>query len=440
VTDADRSVLALATARAADAFGNSFLIVVLPLYIANAVQGDLFGLPAAAAIGIVLSVLGIVNSLVQPFVGRASDLLARRRVFVLAGLATLAASNLAYIWADGYAWLVGLRVVQGLAFALTIPCTLALVSELATEGSRGAYMGLYNTFRLTGYGIGPVVAGFVVHHGPYRWADASVSGYHASFLIASLAALGGFLFVAALVRDPGDLTVPARRDVAFRVRAPEPRSGLDPVFVLGLATFFAAISISLIGSIENEINARLAQTSAMFGLQFSVFLLPHVLLQTPIGRLSDRWGRKRFVVWGTLFTVPATLVQGFVTGPWQMLGARALQGLTTALFFSPGLAMAGDLSGEGASGSNLSVLTMAFGLGVAIGPLMAGFLVTYGFAVPFVVGGTLCALAAGLTGTQLHETLPDATLEPASPDPSAPVGAAEQPDEVGRTEDRGDQA
>jgi MFS family permease len=89
-----------------------------------------------------------------------------------------------------------------------------------------------------------------------------------------------------------------------------------------------------------------------------------------------------------------------------MLGARFLQGIAVALVFAPSLALAGDLAGEGQSGTTLSVLTMSFGLGVAVGPLASGFLFNVGsFQTPFTVGAALAVLALVLTYTQVEETL-----------------------------------
>ena len=52
----DRRVLALALARMADAVGNSFLIIVLPLYVASdAVGGRIFGVPASMVAGYLAS-------------------------------------------------------------------------------------------------------------------------------------------------------------------------------------------------------------------------------------------------------------------------------------------------------------------------------------------------------------------------------------------------
>lgn len=412
-------------ARAVDAFGNSFIVLVLPLYIASLPRGgDLLGLPEAAAIGIVLSVLGLVNSGLQPFTGRASDRLGRRRALIVTGLGLLATANVAYIWATGYLALLGLRVLQGVALALAIPATLALITDLTDMGNRGTSLGLFNTFRLAGYAAGPLVAAWLVAAGPYAFSVAGhalvLSGFEAAFLVASAAVGAGMLLVLGMVQDPPQLRPMDRSGTRLRLRSPRTDQWLDPVVALAVATLATAISISLIASLENEINAHLSQAPTAFGLQFSILLLPHLVLQAPIGRLADRWGRLPLIVAGMILLVPTTAAQGYVTAPWQMVAARLGQGLASVLFFAPSLAMAGDLSQGRGAGSSLSLLSMAFGLGAALGPLAAGFLVALGYPVPFVVGGALAGLGAILTWTQLRETLVVDEDDRGSPTAGAP--------------------
>jgi MFS family permease len=86
-----------------------------------------------------------------------------------------------------------------------------------------------------------------------------------------------------------------------------------------------------------------------------------------------------------------------------MIALRFLQGAAVAAVFAPSLALAGDLATEGQSGSTLSLLTMGFGLGIAIGTLLSGILVGFGFAVPFVVATAGGAVGLALVYTQVHE-------------------------------------
>ena len=407
----DRRVLALALARMADAVGNSFLIIVLPLYVAsNAVGGRIFGIPSSMVAGVVLALFGIASSVAQPLAGRLSDRMGRRKVFVIGGLVVLGAINLAFVAATAYWHLFALRVLQGLAAAFTITASLAIVNELSDPGSRGGNMGVYNSFRLIGFGAGPLLASVLLEMGPFVLpGGAEITGFEATFVVAAATAFLGTGLVGVLVHDP-DETTPTQRRLALRIwdRA---KGGwhLDTIFALGLATLVMASCMALLSAIEPEVNARLGQGPFLFAVEFVALIAALAALQPVVGRASDRVGRKRFIILGLIGLVPTTLLQGVVGAPWQMIVVRMLQGGAGALVFAPALALAGDHAEQGQSGAQLAVLTVAFGLGIASGQLMAGFFVSSGFVVPFGIGSLLAAGAALMVGTQVDEATPAAS-------------------------------
>jgi MFS family permease len=416
----DRRVLVLALARMADAIANSFLIVVLPLFVASGgvdiawlvgTEVPVVGLAVTEEllIGVVLSLFGFLNSLSQPFTGRLSDRTGRRKLYVLLGLALLAVASAGYLFTDDYTVIVALRMLQGIGAAFTIPCTIALVNELATTASRGGNFGVFNAFRLLGFGFGPVVAGTVVEAGPYRLpAVGELSGFDAAFLVAVVGALVSVGLVSLFVSDPEETRATAGEDLGFSVRDPSGRHLLDPVFTLAVATLCLSVGIALFATLQGRINARLGQAPVLFGLQFAAVVIANVVFQIPIGRASDRYGRRPFLLVGSALLAPAVLAQGLVTTPVGMPVARTVHGVAVGLVYAPGLALAGDLTGEGQSGTQLSLLTMAFGLGTALGPLLSGYLVRFGFVVPFAFGAGLGLVALVLVYTQVEETLPDA--------------------------------
>ncbi|OTE98818.1 MFS transporter [Halorubrum sp. SD612] len=413
------------------AAGNSFLIVVLPLYITSdlvdleGLLGAEVGVGAAAVtltepllIGIVLSLFGFLNSLSQPFTGRLSDRVGRRRPFVLAGILLLGTASGLYTVATSYPALVALRAIQGLGAALIIPATVALVNEYAaSDADRGGNFGVYNTFRLIGFGFGPVLAGAVVEAGPYDLSPVGLpvlDGFDAAFVAACAGAYLSFALVFLLVRD-ADVEAEAGDDVSIRVRG-EDRL-LDPVFTLGLATVAMGACIALFATLQNQVNVRLDQAPIWFGAQFAAVTIANVMFQVPVGRASDRIGRRPFLLAGFVLLVPTTLLQGIVTEPALMMLVRLGQGVAVACVFAPSLALAGDLAREGESGTTLSVLTMGFGFGVALGPLASGWLYGFGFVVPFAVGAAAAAVALVAVFTQVEETLE------VDDEPSAAAGA-----------------
>ena len=427
IAETDRRVIVLALARMVGAAGNSFLIVVLPLYITSdlvdieSLLGAEVGVGAAAVtltepllIGVVLSLFGFLNSLSQPFTGRLSDRVGARRPFVLAGILLLGTASGLYTVATSYPALVALRAIQGLGAALIIPATVALVNEYAaSDTDRGGNFGVYNTFRLIGFGFGPVLAGAVVEAGPYDLSPVGLpvlDGFDAAFVAACAGAYLSFALVFLLVRD-ADVDAEAGDDVSIRVRG-EDRL-LDPVFTLGLATVAMGACIALFATLQNQVNVRLDQPPVWFGAQFAAVTIANVIFQVPVGRASDRIGRRPFLLAGFVLLVPTTLLQGIVTEPALMMLVRLGQGVAVACVFAPSLALAGDLAREGESGTTLSVLTMGFGFGVALGPLASGWLYGFGFLVPFAVGAAAAALALVAVFTQVEETL-DVGEEPAA--------------------------
>lgn len=412
ILDVHPAVLTLSFARMAESVGNSFLIIILPLYISSGgVGGEFFGLSKVAITGIVLSLFGFVNSSLQPFTGRFSDRLGKRKIFVLVGLFLLGISSLCYTISDQYWHLISLRVIQGAAGALIIPITLALVNDLTEQKNRGGNMGTYNTFRLLGFGLGPVGAGFVVEAGPYHLSlgerSISLSGFNAAFSLAAGTALVSFLMVFFLIFDPNVETTSRKeqKQSSLSILDSSGQNILDPVFTLGVTSFLMATGIALYATLGDIINKRLDQGAEMFGLQFGAFILAQVFVQAPIGRATDYYGRKRFIVLGMLLLIPTTFLQGIIMNSWIMFADRFLQGVAGAMVFAPAMALAGDLAGEGKSGTTLSVLTMGFGYGIACGPVLSGFLVEFGFPVPFIFGAFVAAFGAILVQTQVQETV-----------------------------------
>ncbi len=398
----DQRVVVLGLARMADAMGNSFLVVVLPLYIASKnVSGHTLGLSKEMITGIIIGLFGIVSAVLQPFTGRLSDKLGKRRLFVILGLLLYMVADFMYTQAHSYISLFVIRIGQGIGAAFTITATIALVSELSQEENRGGNMGVYNSFRLLGFGVGPLASGALIDNGPYHFpVVGEINGFTAAFLLAAIAAMVSASLVTIFVRDPEN-TKPNAERMVVHFKSDEKGQILDPIFTLGLATFFMCTGFALLAPIETELNQRLSQGAFLFSVEFSALVVSLALVQPLVGKASDKYGRKIFIVAGLICLIPFTLVQGFIVAPWQLITARALQGISAAMVFAPALALAGDLAKKGQAGAQLSVLTVAFGLGISFGAFVSGFTVRFGFVIPFIIGAVLAAIGVLLVSTQV---------------------------------------
>ncbi len=100
--------------------------------------------------------------------GSLGDLYGRRRIFA-AGVATF---SIASIWcglAPDIAQLIVARSFQGIGAAMLVPGSLALISANFPEKERGRAIGTWSGFTAITAAIGPVLGGWFVEHGSWRW-------------------------------------------------------------------------------------------------------------------------------------------------------------------------------------------------------------------------------------------------------------------------------
>lgn len=399
--DDKRRILILSIARSIESFGISFLIVILPVYIS---KGDIsvspvlmdvmgFEITLELLIGVALSTAALVNSLGQPLGGTLSDRFRRPKILIIAGLAILTATLPLYTFATTYWQILILRVLQGLSGALVVPAIALMINEVSMDANRGENFGIYNTFRLIGFGAGPIVAGSLIDLGPYSVLEVSLSGVEAAFWFTVLTSSVALILVLILVDeiDPevSDNDNNDDRSMLEVVGSKEFR----PVLALSTTTFLLASSIAVFATLENTVIEKYDQTSFMFGLQFSIAVLANTVAQTPIGRASDRMGRKNFILVGFLILVPSVVAQGFVATSLQLLIARLVQGVAVALVFAPSIALVGDMATSQRSGLYLSFVTGSFSLGIAVGPTLSGLLFSIGsYSTPFMFSGLISIL------------------------------------------------
>ncbi len=158
-------------------------------------------------------------------------------------------------------------------------------------------------------------------------------------------------------------------------------------------------------ALENQFNARLNMNAFLFSIAFSALLFSRIFTQVPLGRLSDRIGRKPIIIAGLVLLGPATALLGYASSVTLLIILRLFQGIGSAAVAAPAFAVAADLAQAGGEGRQMSIITMGFGLGIALGPLLAGVLAVYSFVLPFIIGGILSLLGAWVVYRYVPETV-----------------------------------
>jgi EmrB/QacA subfamily drug resistance transporter len=101
--------------------------------------------------------------------GSLGDRYGRRKVFLI-GVTVFAIASLSCGLASSIGQLILARSVQGVGAALLVPGSLSIISASFDERSRGQAIGTWSGFTAVTAAIGPVLGGWVVEHGSWRWA------------------------------------------------------------------------------------------------------------------------------------------------------------------------------------------------------------------------------------------------------------------------------
>lgn len=386
------TILALSIARMADGIANSILFVMIPLYAAK-LPDRFIHLPLPLIVGVLIAAYGVAAAGLQPFTAALVDRMGHHKRFIQAGLVLICLSTLAFILAGRYLDLLGLRIAQGCGLALEIPSTMALMAILTKQETRGAAMGFYTTMRMLGLALGPLGGGLLHDR----------LGFNAAFYTAA-----GIILLAVFVVQfwVANVQTSEMSSAGQRFRFIDLSLVTPSIVSAGFATFIVASAFTLITTLENEFNSRLSINAFGFATAFSALMIGRFVFQVPLGKLSDRFGRKPFVFLGLLLLAPITALLGEVTSLLEFILLRFIQGLAAAAVIAPALALAGDEAKEGGQGRQMSIVTMGFGWGIAFGPLLAGVLSSYSFKLPFWASGGLCLIGAVVVICCMSETVP----------------------------------
>ncbi len=117
--------------------------------------------------GWTLTAFTLSQAVSMPIVGKLSDELGRRRVFV-SGLTLFALASLAAALAPNIWLLIAARAVQGLAGGSLLPSAYGIIGDAFPE-RRTQFIGLLSAIFPIGSILGPNIGGVVVDHFGWRW-------------------------------------------------------------------------------------------------------------------------------------------------------------------------------------------------------------------------------------------------------------------------------
>jgi EmrB/QacA subfamily drug resistance transporter len=187
------------------------------------------------------------------------------------------------------------------------------------------------------------------------------------------------------------------------------RNGLVIAAVM-LALFVSSFSQTVAGVALPRIIGELGGIS-LYSWVLIASMLAATAVTPLVGKLSDLYGRKVFLMGGIALFMAASALTGAAQNMVQLISFRAVQGLASGTIMASAFATIGDLFPPAERGRYFGLFTGVFAVASVTGPLLGGFLTDYwGWRWVFYVNLPLGFLALAV----LARGLPAGRIAPRS--------------------------
>lgn len=158
---------------------------------------------------------------------------------------------------------------------------------------------------------------------------------------------------------------------------------------IGATTLLVPLYASSLGANYTDIG--------MLGVAYIVL---GAIFSIPLGRASDARGRRGFMIIGFITTAIALTLYSFAYTVILLIVVRGIQGLTEMLIWINTQGTIADNSSMGERGKAMGLYGRAWGLGMGIGPVIAGVLyASIGPFYTFLINGVLAFVSAAIVVT-----------------------------------------
>lgn len=387
-----RNVFAAAVAGGIGFTGFTLVMPFLPLYIAELGTTDLGEI--AMWTGLTLGATPAVTAISAPLWGRVGDKYGSK-VLVIRSLTAfiLTKAGMAFVTAP---WqLFALRALLGV-FAGYGALTISMAAQSVPRDRMARAIGAVQTGHRLGPAIGPVIGGLL----------APLVGLRNSFLFAAAFYAAAMVLVLVMYEDP-----PRRVDAAQARGGREVFSHLLrlPGFVLALFVIFGLQTVDrsfgpVLPLFVAQVGVDPQRVPIISGILFSLGAVAAAVGSQLAPRLLRDRSARHIIVAGTAIAALALAVIVVAPTVWLVGASMAVVGLAIGVATTAIYSVAGALLPADAHATGFGVMTTASLIGLAVSPVVAGFIGGTGLRIVFMADVALLVVLAVMVARRLSVT------------------------------------
>ena len=350
---------------------------IIPLYLSAA-----FG-ATPALIGLIEGIAESLASLLKVFSGYITDKFGKKKPIAFLGYAAGLVYKVALILAGSWGGVLGARVIDRVGKGIRTAPRDVMVCDSADGNNLGKAFGVHKALDMAGSAIGIFISYLLLEKA------GKTAAYKELFAISIIPAILGLLMFFFIKEKRTHEDAKKREPFWQNIKK------LDGQLKLYL---FVAFLFTL----GNSSNAFLLLRAKSVGfddnnviLLYLIFNLSASILSIPLGRLSDRVGRKKLLVAGYFVFSAVYLGFAFASSQFTIVIVFVLYGFYSAMITGVERAFIAEISPVDLKGSMLGLHSTIVGIALLPSSVIAGLLwVRFGASSPFLFGSVMSLLAA----------------------------------------------
>ncbi|HOP08934.1 MAG TPA: MFS transporter, partial [Candidatus Methanofastidiosa archaeon] len=345
--------------------------------------------------------------LVRPF-GALSDRIGRKPMLIY-GFIGYGIFMSSFAFAHDIHTLMFLRGMQGVCSASVWPAASALIADSVNVRERGKAMGYLGMSTSVGLMFGPAFGGFL----------KDIYGMQLPFILCGLITGSMPILIKRKIHETVEDVKPIwnKRDIKgwgnpfawIREDYEEIRnhSFSRTIFSIFAAGFIFNFAYALIEPLLPVfVTEKIGATSTEVGLAFTAAGIVGSVVRPLAGDLADRIGRKRPIIFGTLYSGLLTIPMAYIRSSTEMIMVMGVRSVGWAVTDPSTLALLSDVSDEKKRGKIFGLHQLSSGLGWMLGPLVGGIIYDLkGGELSFLLTAFGTLLTAVILIMNLEETL-----------------------------------
>ena len=336
--------------------GASFFCMGSSMMVTPLIAGFAEDLGAAAALmGIIVGIMNLVSLGCRPFVGNLADLLSKYRLASM-GLVLIVLANIGYILAPNVAVIFLSRIINGIGFACCTVCMSTWLADMLPRNKIGAGMGLFGLMNALAMAISPAI-GLEVYH---------LAGYRASFGVSCVFGIMTLVLIQCIynkdVPNPGTMRKSSGIHIVDKHVIP-----VAATIMLFAIPYFATMAFI----VTYAEGLAVPVTVSLF---FPLYAGSLFCLRLGLKNFFDRFPFRIFLTASIGSVIVALLALTWLFNNWILFIAAVGMAGSYGIMYSVCQTEAIKRAAAGGRGLANSTFYVGFDVGMAMGPIIGGFL------------------------------------------------------------------